>query len=222
MKIAIIPARKGSTRIPNKNIKLFFGKPILSYTIETAKKTRLFDKIVVSTDCKKIANIACKFGAEVPFLRPKYLAKNFISTHAVVKHVLKFYLKLKIDITQVCCLYPCAPLLNCKDIISTYKILKKNSYSYIVTNFDIDISTALYMNPNDIMKRHNYKELKKLKNSLYCDAGQLYWADTKTWLNSGQDILNNGVGYFLPNNKIIDINQLKDWEKAKSIFKKNK
>ena len=93
MKIAIIPARKGSKRIKNKNIKLFFGKPIIYWSIKAAKDSKLFDKIIVSTDCKIIANIANKFGAETPFVRPKNLSGDVVNVDKVIKHALLWYKK---------------------------------------------------------------------------------------------------------------------------------
>lgn len=81
--IAIIPARGGSKRIPRKNIKDFFGKPLIAYSIEVALKSKLFDKVIVSTDDEEIAKIAVEYGAVVPFLRPKELSDDFIGTGAV-------------------------------------------------------------------------------------------------------------------------------------------
>ena len=88
MIVAVIPARGGSKRIPKKNIKEFFGKPIISYSIRAAIDSQLFDKVIVSTDCDNIARAAIKYGAEVPFMRPKELSGDFLGTHEVVGHAL--------------------------------------------------------------------------------------------------------------------------------------
>jgi N-acylneuraminate cytidylyltransferase len=88
--ILIIPARKGSKRIKNKNRKIFFGKPVISYSIKIGMKSGLFTKILVSTDCKKIANIAKKFGASIDFIRPKHLSTDTANTASVVQHALNF------------------------------------------------------------------------------------------------------------------------------------
>ena len=90
MIIAVIPARGGSKRIPRKNIKLFAGKPMIAWSIEAAKKSEVFDDIIVSTDDEEIANIALKYGASVPFLRPANLSDDFVGTNAVVKHAITF------------------------------------------------------------------------------------------------------------------------------------
>jgi len=97
MKICLIPARKGSKRIKNKNIKIFFGKPLISYAINVAKKSNLFDKIIVSTDCIKIKKISEKFGAEVPFIRPNNLSNDKSTDIDVVKHFLNFCKKKEIN-----------------------------------------------------------------------------------------------------------------------------
>ena len=90
MKIAIIPARGGSKRIKNKNIKEFHGKPIIAWSIETALKSKCFDKIIVSTDSEKIKKIAEKYGAEIPFLRPKNLSDDYTPTAPVISHSIKY------------------------------------------------------------------------------------------------------------------------------------
>ena len=122
MKIAIIPARAGSIRIKNKNIKLFNGKPAIAWSILAAKKTNLFDRIIVSTDSNKITQIAKKYGAEVPFIRKKILAKNSVTTIKVIKDAIK---NIKSKEAKICCIYPCAPLIKSKDISNSYKKLKK-------------------------------------------------------------------------------------------------
>ena len=90
MNIAIIPARSGSKRITNKNIKKFKGLPIIGWPIKAAKKSKLFDKIIVSTDSKRISRISKKFKIEVPFLRPKNISGDYASTEVVIEHAIKW------------------------------------------------------------------------------------------------------------------------------------
>ena len=123
-KIAVIPARGGSKRIPLKNIKEFNGAPLISYSIKAALESKLFDKVVVSTDDEKIASVAKSFGAEVPFLRDKSLADDFTGTFAVVKDA---YLKLKDSFSSldtVCCIYATAPLLKAKHLQEAYNLMQ--------------------------------------------------------------------------------------------------
>ena len=126
MNIAIIPARSKSKRIPNKNIKLFFGKPIIYYAINLALKSKIFDKVIVSTDSQKIKKIAEKYGAEVPFIRSKKLSNDTASTFAVMRHAVQWCLKNEFKINNVCCIYPTSALLKKKylmEVILLYKLI---------------------------------------------------------------------------------------------------
>ena len=93
MKLAVIPARGGSKRIPRKNVKLFAGKPMIAWSIEAAQRTGLFDRIVVSTDDEEIASIARKYGADVPFVRPAELSDDHTGTAPVIAHAIEWHLK---------------------------------------------------------------------------------------------------------------------------------
>ena len=154
MNLAIIPARLRSKRLPLKNIKLFFGKPIISFSIDAAKKTKIFDKIIVSTDSIKIKKIAEKYGAEVPFLRPKNIADDRTHFNDAIIQSINEFKRRNIKITNVCCIYPTSPLINYKDIIKGFKLLKKSS-SYV-------FSACEYISPP---QRSFYFEKKKLKIS---------------------------------------------------------
>ena len=125
MNIAIIPARIGSKRIKQKNIKIFKGKPLIYYSINAAKKSKVFDKILVSTDSEKIGEIARKYGADVPFLRPKNLSDDYTGTKEVINHSINWCIKNKIDPKYICCIYPTAPFLNYKNLIKSFRIIKK-------------------------------------------------------------------------------------------------
>jgi N-acylneuraminate cytidylyltransferase len=102
MKIAIIPARGGSKRIPRKNIKNFHGKPLIAYSIEAALNSNLFDRVIVSTDDNEIANIALKYGAEVPFIRPKNISDDYATTLDVINHAVKFCIESGMNLKYVC------------------------------------------------------------------------------------------------------------------------
>ena len=125
MNLAIIPARANSKRIKNKNILKFLGKPMIQWSILAAKKTKIFDKIIVSTDCKKISTLANKLGAETPFLRPKNLSNDKAEIIQVVKHSIKWFEKNQIKFDNICCIFATAPLINYKKIIEGFKKLQK-------------------------------------------------------------------------------------------------
>ena len=148
MNIAIIPARSGSKRIKNKNIKLFFGKPLIFYTIKLAIKSKLFSKVVVSTDSKKIAHLAKSFGAEVPFLRPKNISNDTTITSKVLLHAVK---KLKIKkINYICCIYPTAAILRLKYLKEGLKMIKKfdSDCCLGITEYDFPIQRAMQLKGN--------------------------------------------------------------------------
>ena len=112
MNVAVIPARYGSKRIPHKNIRQFLGKPIIAYSIEKALSSKLFDKVIVSTDNDKIKSIAKEFGAEVPFKRPAKLSDDYAGTTEVIAHAIEWMENQTWTLSSVCCIYATAPLLD--------------------------------------------------------------------------------------------------------------
>tara|TARA_B100001758_G_C18392720_1_gene603913 strand:+ start:441 stop:1118 length:678 start_codon:yes stop_codon:yes gene_type:complete len=225
MNLAIIPARIGSKRIKNKNIKNFEGKPIIYYSILAAKLSGVFDKIIVSTDSLKIASISKKYGADVPFLRSKKLSKDNIGIIEVISKVLK-KLKIKPNLsTKVCCIYPTAPMLNKNFLIKGYKQLTQN-YDYVlsVKREDSRILRGFYINKKTIIpinKKTKNIRSQDLKN-LYLDAGQFCWGFAKSWLsNKGCHELKSTF-IDIPDKYVQDIDTIEDWKKAIIKFKKLK
>ena len=189
--IAIITARGSSKRIKDKNIISFFGRPMISYSINCAKKSKLFSEIFVSTDSKKIKKISLKYGARVPFLRAKKLSDDITGTHEVVKSFLQ---NLKKKYKYVCCIYPTAPLMRDSDLIKGYKKLKKNGANYI---FSANIS-------------------KKLENSFFfnnknfVDSAQFYWATYETWIKKTKIINKKSLIIKIPELYSQDLNTYED------------
>ena len=225
MNLAIIPARIGSKRIKNKNIKNFEGKPIIYYSILAAKLSGIFDKVIVSTDSLKIASISKKYGADVPFLRSKELSKDNIGIIEVISKVLK-KLKIKPNLsTKVCCIYPTAPMLNKNFLIKGYKQLTQN-YDYVlsVKREDSRILRGFYINKKTIIpinKKTKNIRSQDLKN-LYLDAGQFCWGFAKSWLsNKGCHELKSTF-IDIPDKYVQDIDTIEDWKKAIIKFKKLK
>ena len=178
MKVAIIPARSGSKRIKNKNIKLFYGKPLLSYSIQAAKKSKIFDKIIISTESKKIANIALKYGASMWIKRPKKLADDFTSTFEVLKHAIDYLEMNKFKIKYFCCINP-NPFLKKDNLIKSHKIFlrKKPSCMLSVTTYNYPIFRSLKLNKKNNLKFIFPKFSLKRSQDLfatYHDAGQFY------------------------------------------------
>lgn len=220
--IAIIPARGGSKRIPKKNIKDFFGKPLIAYSIEVALKSKLFDKVIVSTDDEEIAKIAKKYGAEVPFIRPKELSDDFTGTGDVVNHAIEYLKQNGEDFDFVCTIYATAPFLDEKYLIEGFEKLKnsnaKNAFSCTSMPFPIQRTFKISSNercemfwPENFMKRSQDLE------EAYQDAGQFYWTN----LNGKSDEIifgKDSIPIVLPRHLVQDIDTLEDWERAEYMY----
>ena len=223
MKIAIIPARSGSKRIKGKNIKKFCGKPIIYFPIIAAKKTHLFDRIIVSTDSKKIASLAKSLKVEAPFLRPTKLSGDNISTADVVRHTIKWLKKRGENPTYVCCIYPTAVFAKSTDIKKSYKEIKRGNWNYV---FLASLIPSKFLRSFKKIKNNsvrmifpkNYNSRSQDLEPLYCDVGQFYWGRAKAWLK-GMPIFSNLSTIITPWNQVCDIDTLGDWSNAEAIFK---
>ena len=151
MIIAIIPARGGSKRIPRKNIKFFAGKPIIAWAIEIALKSKLFDKVFVSTDDDEIATISRKYGAETPFIRPKDLSDDYTATVEVIAHAVNWSLSKKLNLKQICCIYPTSPFMDSIDLKKAQDLLiqKQCSYVFTATEYSSTIFRSFKSNNKD-------------------------------------------------------------------------
>ncbi|MBI5329738.1 MAG: pseudaminic acid cytidylyltransferase [Betaproteobacteria bacterium] len=223
MNIAIIPARGGSKRIPRKNIKEFCGKPMIAYAINAAIESRLFGHIIVSTDDNETCNIATAWGAEVPFTRPNELADDHTTTVPVIAHAIEACKKLGWQFDYVCCIYPGVPLIQIDDIIGSLELLMKVNcgYCFPITEHPSKIQRALrLLSNNRVQPFHPEFETTRTQDleSAYYDAGQFYWGKTNTWLTK-KHIHNNGIGYAIPNWRVVDIDTNEDWQHAERIFK---
>jgi pseudaminic acid cytidylyltransferase len=223
MKIAVIPARGGSKRIPKKNIKEFFGKPIIAYSIETALNSQMFDKVVVSTDDEEIAKTALSYGATVPFMRPKSLSDDFTPTIPVIAHAISELEKSYNDIKEVCCIYATAPFTRSEDIKKAYEKLieLKKDYSFAATSFAYPIQRALHLeNETDVAMfypEHFNTRSQDLKVA-YHDAGQFYWGTKEAWLKGVPIFSKNSTFIKLPRYLVQDIDTLEDWKRAELMY----
>ena len=221
MIVAIIPARGGSQRIKKKNIKKFCSKPILYWTIKTLKKSKLFSKIVLTTDDKQIKKTGEQFGFDYIISRPSNLADNYTPTKAVIEHAIRV-LKKKFKIKYVCCVYPCNPFLEILDLKKSFKILKKNKKKFVssVTEYAHPIQRAFKLgNKKKIIFLNKKNELKRTQDLVktYHDVGQFYWGSVDNWL-SKKKIHSNGIGLPIPKWRAVDIDNPNDWKKAELLF----
>ena len=221
--IAIIPARGGSKRIPNKNIKSFAGQPIISYSIKAAQSSDLFDRIVVSTDSEKIAEVAKSCGAEVPFIRPTELADDFTGTVPVLLHALDWLNEHNFAADYFCCIYATAPFLQPEFIKRGFDLLKKKeaTTAFSVTTFSYPIFRALKIGEDDRVEMFWPEHENSRSNDLpeaYHDAGQFYWGNTKRFLTEKKLFSSDSVPVILPRYLVQDIDTPEDWETAEKMY----
>ena len=223
MNIAVIPARGGSKRIPRKNIKEFCGKPMIAYAIIAAKESGLFDRIIVSTDDEEIAQIAKKWGAETPFVRPVELANDHTATAPVIAHAIEACQAQGWQFDNVCCIYPSVPFIQIKDIIEAFGRLaeSKADYCFPVTDYPSAIQRALKL-LSDGKIQPFYPEFQLTRTQdlapAYYDAGQFYWGKSDTWLTNPR-IHSSALGYPIPNWRVVDIDTPEDWIRAELIYR---
>tara|TARA_B110000003_G_scaffold225016_1_gene225670 strand:+ start:15833 stop:16552 length:720 start_codon:yes stop_codon:yes gene_type:complete len=222
--IAIIPARGGSKRIPRKNIKLFNGKPIIYYAIKAVKESKCFDKIIVSTDDNKIAIIAKKLGAEILFKRPKSLSTDHAKSIDAINHAIKELKRLKINFDYICTIYPTNPLLNYKNLIRGYNLIKTKKFNYVFTvnEYPYPIQRSLKIVRNIGVQMLFPKYRNKNSNNLrkiYHDAGQFYFGNKNSFLQEKNMFSKKSFPIIIKKNHTWDIDDFEDWKIAESLFK---
>ena len=225
-RILIIPARKGSTRIKNKNIKKFNGKPIILYSILAAQKSKLFDKIHVSTNCKKIKKLSTIHGVKFDFYRPEKLSKNNIPIFDVLKHVVKTFFVKKKYFDEIWCLLPCSPLIKSTDLIKVAKKIKSKKIKkpiVSIASYSAPLKWAFKMKKNSKLyplKKDAHLIASQDLHKNYFDTGNFYIFDHKHLsTNNSKSINNKFYGYKIPYYKAIDIDELDDWETALKLSK---
>lgn len=216
--LAIITARGGSKRIPRKNIKEFCGKPIIAYSIEAAIKSGCFKTVMCSTDDEEIAEIAKKYGAEVPFYRSPETSNDFATTADVLKEVITEYEKRGIVYDYFCCLYPTAPFVNPEKIRSGFDLMvRENASGAIpVVQFSYPIQRALKIDNERISMLHP-EHLRSRSQDLiktYHDAGQYYWYNVSAFKKEQNIMMLNPVAIITPEEEVQDIDTLEDWKLA--------
>ena len=223
MKIAIIPARGGSKRIPRKNIKLFCGKPMIAWSIEAAKKSGLFDHIIVSTDDAEIAEVYKQWGAEVPFMRPAELSNDYVGTGAVIKHAAEWAIQNLGEVEFVCTIYATAPFIKPADLARGWTLLRESDARIVftVTSFPFPIQRAIRINENGraaMFQPEHFSTRSQDLEPAYHDAGQFYWARTDAVLNEVPAFSEAAAPLILPRYQVQDIDTIEDWQRAELMF----
>jgi pseudaminic acid cytidylyltransferase len=217
-KLAVIPARGGSKRIPRKNIRPFLGKPVISYSIDAALKADLFDEVIVSTDDSEIASIAKTCGAQVPFLRSATTADDYSAISDVLGEVLDQYELLEKRFDTLCVIYPAAPFVTAERIKEGFDLLWRGHHEavFYVVKFGYPIQRALtreggtlsFLHPEYINKRS--QDLP----TAYHDGGQLFWITRQSFLRKRSVFVDNIGAIELPEREVQDIDTEEDWKLA--------
>jgi len=220
--IAIIPARGGSKRLPGKNIHPVDGKPLIAYSISAAIDSALFDTVMVSTDSDDIAEIAKAYGASVPFARSQNTSNDFATTADVIQEVLECYLRQGITFTTFCCLYPTALFTTKDDLISSHNLLQGDTTAVIsIAEYSSPIQRSLTIKNNNLVynwPQYRNKRTQDLEQCYY-DAGQFYWQEVQSFLQTNSLVSSNTKPYIISNTRVQDIDTLEDLLIAEHKFR---
>lgn len=220
--LAIIPARSGSKRIKNKNIRLFNGKPIIDWVINIAKKTDLFEEVIVSTDCKKIAQLSKELGASVPFLRPKDLSSDETPVIDVVRHAIsQTRNEYSID-DNLSLIYATAPLLRTEYLKTSIEKLEFFDFAVSICSYPHPIQRALMIDENSkrltMQNSREYFTRSQEFQEMFHDAGQFVSGKIKAWENAVPFVNEATTGIHIPRYLVQDIDTEEDWKEAEIKF----
>ena len=224
MNLCVIPARGGSKRIPRKNIKEFCGKPMIAWSIEAAKASDCFDRIIVSTDDEEVAEVAKSYDAEVPFMRPPELSDDYTGTIPVINHAVDWVDQNAGPVNFACCLYATAPFVQAEDLINGFTLLQQSGadYAFSITNYASPIQRAIRITGDQRVEMFNPDQFNTRSQDLeeaYHDAGQFYWGRASAWLAGKPLFSHDAAPLILPRHRVQDIDTEEDWMHAELIAK---
>lgn len=223
MLVAVIPARGGSKRIPRKNIREFDGKPMIAYSIDCALRSRLFDRVIVSTDDQEIARVAGDVGAEVPFMRPHELADDHTGTIDVIAHTVDW---LRTDGTApdaVCCIYATAPFICEEDLEKGRGILDEGPWKYVfsATSYEAPVQRSFVENADGGLQMCFPEQFHTRSQDLpvvFHDAAQFYWGRSQAWLDRVEIFAPTSSIVSVPRWQVQDIDTEEDWLRAETMM----
>lgn len=224
MRIAIIPARGGSKRIPRKNVRPFCGQPLIAYSIAAARQSGLFDHIIVSTDDEEIGAIARACGATTPFVRPPELANDHATTVPVIKHAIAWVQQHLGPVEHACCIYATAPFIQASALKAAYALLiekQVRGYVFSATTFPFPIQRAFKVGQDGLVEMfepHNYNTRSQDLEEAYQDAGQFYWGSAQSYLEEKIFFSTDSMAYVLPRHMVQDIDTPEDWKRAELMY----
>lgn len=221
MRVAIIPARGGSKRIPRKNTKEFNGKPIILYSVENAVRSGLFDKVIISTDNKEVVNITKGFSVEI-WERSNKNSDDYATISDVVCEVLEQTISKRLAVEEFALIYATAPLLDVQDLMKSHKLLDGCDAVLPVVEFSYPIQRSLRINacnelefvwPEYINSRS--QDLEKR----YHDTGSFFWSKKDFFLRE-RNIFNGRLKPYLMNlSQVQDIDTEEDWKLCESKYR---
>jgi N-acylneuraminate cytidylyltransferase len=223
LRVAVIPARGGSKRIPRKNIKEFCGKPMIAWSIETARDSGVFDRIIVSTDDEEIAHVAVQCGAETPFRRPAALSDDYADTVEVVAHATQWLLDHGCSISAVCCIYATAAFLQKNDLARGLQVLENGDWAYVFSATDYASSIFRAFRNFDaggiemFFPEHYDKRSQDLPRAFH-DAAQFYWGRPESWIDRRWLFDRHSSVVTVPRWRVQDIDTEDDWDRAELMF----
>jgi pseudaminic acid cytidylyltransferase len=225
MNLCVIPARGGSKRIPGKNIKGFCGKPIIAYPIAAALESGCFNKVLVSTDDQKIAEVAVSYGADVPFVRPAELSDDHTSASAATGHAVSWLREQGQDYEYTCTLYATSPFVEPGFLRDSLRMLQDNptyTFCFSTTPFRAPIQRALKRNGDgsaEMFLPENYYVRSQDLEPAFHDAGQFYWGRSQAWVDKLAIFLERSLMFVLPNSHVEDIDTPDDWIRAERMYR---
>jgi pseudaminic acid cytidylyltransferase len=221
-KIAIIPARGGSKRIPFKNIKLFNGFPIIKYSIDVALKSKLFDDVIVSTDDEKIKDIAISYGASVPFIRSDDTSNDTATLADVILEVINEFDKINVHFDIFCVILPTSPFINEELIRKAMKIFESNDCNSVIpiVKYSYPIQRALEIRNGlvSMISPENYRTRSQDLSSSYHDSGMFYVVRCIDFLKERRFLMKNTIPIIVPEHLAHDIDTEEDWRIAELKF----
>lgn len=221
--VCIITARGGSKRIPRKNVREFCGKPMLAYSVETAVASGIFDVVMVSTDDDEIADVARKYGAEVPFMRSEATSNDYATTADVLREVLSDYGKCGDEFDTMCCLYPTAPFVQVSELKEASAMIEAGASSVIpVTSFDFPPLRGFRVGEDGSLE-YAFPEFAQTRSQdlpeMVHDCGRFYFAKVASFHETGGFITNNTRFLRIPSRLVQDIDTPEDWELAEQKYR---
>lgn len=221
--VCIITARGGSKRIPRKNVREFCGKPMLAYSVETAVASGIFDVVMVSTDDDEIADVARKYGAEVPFMRSEATSNDYATTADVLREVLSDYGKCGDEFDTMCCLYPTAPFVQVSELKEASAMIEAGASSVIpVTSFDFPPLRGFRVDEDGSLE-YAFPEFAQTRSQdlpeMVHDCGRFYFAKVASFHETGGFITNNTRFLRIPSRLVQDIDTPEDWELAEQKYR---